>query len=49
MSAIPHCRVYKKTNGSFIAVHEKIRITHMDGTTAALKLWLKLKGIEDGE
>jgi hypothetical protein len=47
MSTMSHCRVYKKTNGCFIAVHEKIRITHMDGATAALKLWFKNKGIEE--
>lgn len=47
MSTMPHCRVYKKTNGRFIAVHDKIRITNMDGATAALKLWFKNKGIEE--
>lgn len=47
MSAIPHCRAYKKTNGGFIAVHEKIRVTHMNGATAALKLWFKNKGIKE--
>lgn len=46
MAAMPYCRVYKKTSGIFIAVHNKTRIAHMDGATAALKLWLKLKGVE---
>jgi hypothetical protein len=47
MAAMPYCRVYKKTAGMFIAVHEKTRVNHMDGATAALKLWLKLKGVEN--
>ena len=46
MAEMPYCRVYKKTKGLFIAVHEKIRIADTNGATAALKLWLKLKGIE---
>lgn len=49
MAAMPFCRVYKKVNGVFIAVHEKIRIAHMNAADAALKLWLKLKGIEYAE
>lgn len=49
MAAMPFCRVYKKVNGVFIAVHEKTRIAHMNAADAALKLWLKMKGIEDGE
>lgn len=47
MAAMPFCRVYKKTNGTFVAVREKTRISHMNGVTAAMKLWLKLKGIEN--
>ena len=46
MASVPYCRVYKKTNGSFVAVHEKTRICHINGAAAALKLWLKLKGIK---
>ena len=42
MAAMPHCRVYKKTAGMFVAVHEKTRVCHMDAATAALKLWLKV-------
>lgn len=49
MAAMPFCRVYKKVNGVFIAVHEKTRIAHMNAADAALKLWLKLKGIENGK
>lgn len=49
MAAMPHCRVYKKTAGMFIAVHEKTRVCHMDAATAALKLWMEVKGVENGE
>ena len=47
MAKIPYCRVYKKTTGTFIAVHEKIRFAvSKNGAAAALKLWLRLKGVE---
>lgn len=42
MAAIPYCRVYKKTTGMFVAVHEKTRVNHIDAATATLKLWLKV-------
>ena len=38
----------QKTTATFIAVHEKTRFAvSKNGATAALKLWLKLKGIEN--
>lgn len=46
MSAMPHCRVYKKIVGFYIAVHDTIKISHINAATAALKLWFKNKGIE---
>ena len=47
MAKIPHCRVYKKTTATFIAVHEKIRFgIDKNGATSALKLWLRLRGDE---
>lgn len=49
MAAIPYCRIYKKKRGNFVAVHEKIRVYDSNGATAALKLWLKLKVIDNEE
>lgn len=45
MATMQFCRVYKKTQGFFIAVKEKDREVSRNGATAALKLWLELKGI----
>jgi hypothetical protein len=43
MAAMPYCRVYKKTTGTFIAVHEKTRFAiNKNGAAAALKLWLEM-------
>ena len=49
MAAMPYCRVYKKTANFYVAVKEQERVPSFSGATAALKLWLKLKGIEDGK
>lgn len=49
MAAMPYCRVYKKTANFYVAVKEQERVPSLSGATAALKLWLKLKGVEDGE
>lgn len=49
MAAMPYCRVYKKTTGFYVAVKEQERKPSFSGATAALKLWLKLKGIEYGK
>lgn len=49
MGAMPYCRVYKKTANFYVAVKEQERVPSLSGATAALKLWLKLKGVEDGE
>lgn len=46
MAAMPHCRVYKKTAGFYVAVKENERVPSLSGATAALKLWLQQKGIE---
>lgn len=50
MAAMQHCRVYKKTNGFYVAVKEQERKPSFSGATAALKLWLELnkKGVENG-
>ena len=45
MATMQFCRVYKKSQGFFIAVKEKDREVSRNGATAALKLWLKLKEI----
>lgn len=49
MGAMQFCRVYKKTANFYVAVKEQERVPSFSGATAALKLWLKLKGIEDGK
>lgn len=46
MSAMQFCRVYKKTANFYVAVKENERVPSLSGATAALKLWLKLKGVE---
>ena len=46
MSAMPYCRVYKKTANFYVAVKENERVPSFSGSTAALKLWFTLKGIE---
>lgn len=46
MASMTYCRVYKKTSNFYVAVKEKDRQVSFSGATAALKLWLKLKGIE---
>lgn len=46
MANIPYCRVYKKTANFYVAVKEKDRVVSFNGATAALKLWLKLKGVD---
>lgn len=45
MAAMQFCRVYKKTANFYVAVKEQERVPSLSGATAALKLWLKLKGI----
>jgi hypothetical protein len=47
MAAIPYCRVYKKTAGFYVAVKEQDRKPSFSGATAALKLWLEEKGVEN--
>lgn len=47
MAAMPYCRVYKKTTGFYVAVKEQERKPSFSGATAALKLWLELKGVEN--
>ena len=49
MGAMPYLRVYKKTANFYVVVKEQERLPSFSGATAALKLWLKLKGIEDGK
>lgn len=49
MGAMQFCRVYKKSANFYVAVKEQERVPSFSGATAALKLWLKLKGIEDGK
>jgi hypothetical protein len=46
MANMPYCRVYKKTANFYVAVKEKDRVVSFNGATAALKLWLQMKGIE---
>lgn len=46
MAAFPYCRVYKKTHNFYIAAVDQEREVSFDAATAALKLWLKLKGIK---
>ena len=48
MAAMPYCRVYKKTTGFYVAVKEQYRVPSLSGSTAALKLWLNLKGVKNG-
>lgn len=46
MADMQYCRVYKKTSNFFVAVKEKDRVASFNAATSAMKLWLKLKGIE---
>lgn len=46
MEKFQFCRVYKKTANFYVAVKEQERVPSLSGATAALKLWLKLKGVE---
>jgi hypothetical protein len=47
MAAMQFCRVYKKTANFYVAVKEQERVPRFSGATAALELWLKLKGVEE--
>ena len=47
MGAMQFCRVYKKTANFYVAVKENERFPSLSGSTAALKLWLKLKEVAE--
>ena len=47
MASFSYCRVYKKSSGKFIACRNKFREVAENGATAALQLWLKVKGGDD--
>lgn len=49
MVAMPYCQIYRRKNGSFVGCYDTRwdqKVSGETGSVAALKMWLKLKGIE---
>lgn len=48
MAAMPYCQIYKRKSGSFVGCYDTRwdqKVSGETGSMAALKMWLKLKGI----
>lgn len=52
MGAMPYCQIYRRKSGSFVVCYDlrwDQKVSAETGAMAALKVWLKLKGVEDGK
>ena len=50
MAAMPYCQIYRRKNGSFVGCYDTRwdqKVSGKTGSMAALKMWLKLKGVKN--